>query len=150
MRLCGNCGGRCKSVPLPADVAPSETLTRFIFNRRDYFADTGAPKQKAFYPVKYNGELETSVSRLDGAVKLRVPHLGKYIRHPEKAVAITTVAVSAMTEAKLTVHTAPELCYAEHAVIKGWPDRAVDPKALWKHGASVLVLNATKAVPIPE
>jgi hypothetical protein len=38
----------------------------------------------------------------------------------------------------MTVHSAPQFCYAEHAVIKGWRD-----KAHQKHVASILVKHAS-------
>lgn len=142
---CWSCGGRCRAQPLPKQIVDSENLTRFLFDRRHIYAATKKPKQKAFYPAEYQKQLETSVARLDKASAARVAHLGDTIRFPEKAVAITTVPVAAVKEARLSVHYASELCFSEHAVIRGWPTGG-DPKAAYMQAASILAYHATKAV----
>jgi hypothetical protein len=83
---------------------------------------------------------ETSVARLQTAVAERVAHLAKYIRYPKPALGTTKVSCSALGDLK--VYRAPQVCFREHAVIKGWPTGA-DPKDLWKQRAALLAKAAS-------
>ena len=144
-RLCGSCGGRCKARKLDRAISATESFSRFIFENGHYYKEDGRPKQKAFQPAPYKGEMETSVGRLDQAGALRIRHLGINSRYPKTAIGRAVITPEALKKAELYAKHDPMLCYHEHAVIKGWPI-APDPKALWKVTASVLVKHSTPII----
>src|SRR6267154_2506712 len=71
-RLCGSCGGRCRSQKLTTAIASDERLTRYLFSKSDFSVSAGRAKQRAFLPEKFRGDNETSMGRLTRATTLRV------------------------------------------------------------------------------
>jgi hypothetical protein len=133
-RLCENCTGQSR---LPPDIRSDEDVSRFLFQDSDYSKQAKIPKQRAFLPENYRDQWETSVGRLIQAPNARIAHLARTIRHPKQAIARAILPASAVTQAGLRIESAPQICYAEHAVLKGWPI-GQDPKALHKVVAAVL------------
>ena len=105
--------------------------------------------QRAFLPELYGGHYETSIGRLSQAPQGRISHLGMHIRSPKQAIARAVIPASAVTAAGLTIHGVPKLCYAEHAVIKGWSEEN-DCKAAHKAAAAIMVKAAELELPIPD
>ena len=108
----------------PRIVAASESVGRFIFQKRDIAnAVPGRAKPNAFKP-QMNAEtqlLETSVCRMSLVSADRIDHLGRTIRAPHAALAISAVGVGRLPR-QLSCLEAPEPDFEEHAVIAGWPD----------------------------
>jgi len=120
-----------------------------LFQERDFSKQARKPVQRAFLPELYGGHYETSIGRLSQAPQGRISHLGMHIRSPKQAIARAVIPASAVTAAGLTIHGVPKLCYAEHAVIKGWSEEN-DCKAAHKAAAAIMVKAAELELPIPD
>ncbi|MGA3844084.1 hypothetical protein ACI2UC_14590 [Ralstonia nicotianae] len=104
-------------------VTAEGSVARFVFNKRDLFAD-GRPKPKVFGPEWHPSfeRYETSVCGLNGTTDVRLWDLGCTVRASSDltAIAVVDIHVADVVAAGLSCEPAPEKDYAEHGVILGW------------------------------
>ncbi|WP_143327996.1 hypothetical protein [Caballeronia pedi] len=111
-----------------AFVTESGDVARFIFDKRDLFAN-GSPKPKLFQPMwdEETARFETSVCGLNNVSDSRLWELGSMIRAKEGKAAIgaAMLAMPQIASAGLACEPWPMPDYPEHGVILGW---SVDEK----------------------
>jgi hypothetical protein len=106
------------------DMSLTETVSRYIFNKKHFSIDNKRVKYAAFIPNinKDSSEYETSVFRVSSLSEKDIWEIGKYVEKLRKQTlkARGDLKVQSILDNKLSVIAAPVSHY-RHANIVNWP-----------------------------